>query len=304
MGHRRFRKLLTWVFGIVAVISLIGNALLYARYSSRRVLVRVNGETIVKKDLDDRLDFLYSRGLLTQMIWRALVFQEASRRDCLPTAQDIDDAMQDISRRDPVALLEAQKSDKALNMYKDTLRLNLALRNLRVADVTATEAEGRQYYKDHPDEFVLPRRLLTTAVVARDTLVRDQVKRMLTDGVAADNVGQTPGVRLVDLDSGLGGELSDSLRDQIKVLSQGDTASFPYEGHYLVVRVNSVVPPELPSFEELYPKVMMAAKLAKAPSATDVLLDIRRRASIVCESEKYAAAVPPAVVTMDGPRLK
>lgn len=289
---------LSWIFATVAVISIVGNILLYSKYSSKRVLIRVNNGTIVRKDLDDRLDFLYARPILTQLIWRSLVLQEATARHCLPTHKDVTDALADIERHDPVSLVIARQTDRELDLYKDNLLVNLAVRNLRIADVVLSDAEAREYYAAHAIDFALPKRLLTTTVYARDAIACDAAKSMLTDGVAAANLSRVVGVRLVDLDNGLGEQLPVNLREKMKKLNRGDVAAYPYDGHFIVVRVDSVIPSKIPPYETIQDKVAIAAKLAMAPSTNEVLMGLRRHATITCEAPKYAAAVPEPVVSV------
>ena len=290
------KKTLVAFIVVVALVSLVGNALLYSRYSSHRTLVSVNGVPITKKNLDDRLEYLYAYPLLTQLIWREMVLQEAEKRHCLPTWAQVDEAQEDIERRDPVALNIARQKDRSLSMYRDELRLSLALRNLRIADVAVTDSEVFRYYSDHPSEFMLPRRLMTTAVWTRDALHRDTVRSMLIDGVSADNIARAPGVRMIDLDSGAGQKLAPEVRATVKRLHRGDVDAYPYRGGFLVVRVNSVEQPGILPFDSVRDRVEIAAKLAKAPRDDVVLAGIRRRALIVCESDKYASAIPPANV--------
>lgn len=285
---------------LIAIISVTGNILMYKRWSSQRVLIRVNGQNITRKDLDDRVDVLYARGLLNQMIWSALVRQEATKRRCMPTSHDVDQALNDLDRSDSQILTDARKTDPALVMFRDTLLSSLALRNLQIADVALAPGEAQRFYENHKSLFSIPEKANKTAVLATDQEAADAARNMLAQNVAPDILNSSPGVRLVDFDSELMNQLPADAINKIKSLSAGQIGEYPLDGQYLVVKVNSVLPAYTPPYSQIADKVEIAARLDRAPTQGAILANLRRRATIVAESDKYADAVPAAVQPLTG----
>jgi len=286
---------------LVALVSLAGNVYLLKKSSPQRPLILVNGEPVRQQDLDDRVDFLYSKELLSKMIWTKLVLQEAARRNCVPTEGDVTTAIAGMDRANPSVTYSARKSDPNLVLFRDAIRTNLALRNLQVADITVTPSDVDAFYQSHLSMFTLPTQTQATAVIAKDEVARSAAKSMLAQGVAPDVIAATPGLKVVGVNVGLAGELPPEISARLLMLKPGQIGEYNLGKEMLDVRVVSVSPQSVIPLDRCRHDVELAAKLAKAPSASSVLLDLRRRASIVPVAEKYADAIPPVTQGIPSP---
>jgi len=278
---------------LIAAASIVGNVVLYERYSSHRTLFVVNGDAISRKDLDDRVDFLYSKELLRKMIWTKLVEQEATKKHCLPTDKDVKDAIAKIDRENPTATNAAREIDPTLTLFKRALRAELAIRNLEVQDVHLTPAQVDEFYAKHKALFALPPQSQTLAVVAQDSVACDVAKSLLAQGVTTDVIAETNGLKVVGRTIRLVGQLPGPVSQQVLSLRPGEIGVYKLGKKFLVVKILSVAAAGVQPLDKIRAQVEMAARLAHARTQADVLADIRRRANIVVDSEKYAAAVPP-----------
>jgi hypothetical protein len=276
----------------ITVISLVSSFLVFKRYTSQRVLVVVNGQEIRKKDLDDRIDFLYTKPLLNKMIWTSLIQQEARSKHCFPTDKDVDDAVAEMDRLTPTVTASARQADRSMTLFRDMVRTNLALRNLRILGLHTKPGEVEAYYATHKAQFTQPPQAQTTCVLASDSVARDSAKAMLTEGVSTDVIAGTQGLKVVGLNAESFGQLPPAVTKQILQLQQGAIGSYPLDKGYLVIRVDKVSPQGAPPLKTIWPRVKMALLESKAPSADKVADEIRQHANIVVESDKYSSAVP------------
>ena len=89
------------LLAVVAVLSLIGNVLLYMRYSTNRPLVTVGNEAITKKQYQDQLEHQGGQAVLSKMVLEKLVTQAATRDGVMATTKDVDDRIASVERRAP-----------------------------------------------------------------------------------------------------------------------------------------------------------------------------------------------------------
>jgi hypothetical protein len=277
---------------LIAVVSLIANVALYDRYSSERVLVTVNGEPIHKKDLDDRLDYLYATDVLRQMIVTDLILQEAKRKNAMPSDEDVQKSYQQLLRIDPKSVETAREYDPQMTFFMEGLRASLALRNLRVLNVPVTTDEIAAYYAAHKSDFVLPQQSQTTIVLTADEVDAATAKRLLDDNVSPAVVAEQPGLMVVGINAASDTPLLPSVRRAIMKMRPGDVKLIPAGAQFAVIRCVRVDAEVLPPLDSIRADVAIAARLAKAPSEQVVLERLRRDASITVEASKYATAVP------------
>ncbi len=276
----------------VTIGSLLASFLMYKRYTSQRVLFVVDGQEIKKKDLDDRLDYLYSKPLLNKMIWTILIQKEAKDKGCFPTEKDIAEAIDEMDRLTPTMTASARQTDPSLTLFKDMVRTNLALRNLRIQGLHTVPGEVEKFYAAHTARFTLPPQAQTTCVLASDAVARDAAKSMLAQDVSNDVISGTKGLKVVGLNAEAFGQIPPDVTSQILKLHEGVVGSYPLGRGYLVIRIDKVAPQGAPPLKAIWPKVKMALLESKAPSTDKVVADIRQHANIVTESPKYAAAAP------------
>lgn len=278
---------------IVAVVSLIGNFLLYNRYSSQRPLITVNDQVIRRKDLDDRLDYMYSNGILRQMIYSDLVMQAAQKEGVVPTEADVDKAFDQIKRTSPAIISNAEKLDPTLVYFRQALKTNLALNNLRAKDVQVSDQEVEAFYQEHRPQFALPQQTEAILVVASDQVGAQTAQRLLGNNVAPAVIAETRGLRVIGVNAPVSGTMPTAVSQQLLAAKPGQICTIPVGGAYLVGKITKVTPQQIPTLDQIRPQVEMAVRLTKAPPPAKYLEQLRENAKIVANTGKYAAAIPP-----------
>lgn len=286
------RKAYATIVTIVAVVSLIGNYLLYMRYSSARPLITVNNQVIRRKDLDDRLDYLYSNNILRQMIYTDLIMQAAQKQNVVPTDADVDKALDELKRTSPGVIANNEKLDPKLFYFRQELKANLALNNLRTAGIQVSDQDVENFYQEHRKQFALPQQSEAILVVAPDSVGAQTAQRMLGNGVTPEVIAETRGLRVIGVNAPISGQMPLAISQQLLALKPGQIRTIPIKGGYLIGKVTSVSPQQIPSLDAIRPQVELALKLAKAPPQSKIMSDLVENAKIVADTGKYAPAIP------------
>jgi hypothetical protein len=282
------------VVTVIAIVSLLGNYLLYQRYSSQRPLITVNGQVIHRKDLEDRLDYLYSKNILTQMINSDLVMQEAQKDHVMPTDADVQRAYDQVNRANPTVIVQQQKIDPDLIFFKQGLKAELALTNLRTKDVHLSDQEVQEFYQTHLKQFALPEQTNEILVVAQDQIDAQTAQRMLSNNVSPSVIAETKGLRVAGINTQASGVLPEAIGEQLMNGKPGEIRTAKFGNQYLVAKLQNVSQQQVPSLASIRPEVEMAAKLAKAPSEQQVMAQLLEKANIVANTDKYRDAIPTA----------
>lgn len=160
------KRILPGFLAVIAVASIIGNMLMYQRYSSNKPLVKVGSEVIRVKDYRDAQDYESGKSVLNKMVYESLVMQAAAKAGLTPTDKDIDDRLAQIQRRQPQMLALANSDPQKMADLRHGLRTTIALENLRVKAVALQPGEVEAFYNNNKAAFVLPVQAQTTLVVA------------------------------------------------------------------------------------------------------------------------------------------
>ncbi len=286
------KKLIGPVAVVVAILSLIGNLFAYYRYSSSRPIVTVNGVPITRKMFDDRVDYLYARPLLSSMIWQQIVLQAADKENCTPTNSDVDAAVAQLERSNPTVVDDARKSDPDLLIFKDNLKSNLALRNLRLVGVTVTAADVQAYYEHHKDDFQLPQQTQTTLVIANNKEDAETAERLLENGVSTAVIAQQQGLGVVGINIKLNEALPTYVGQEVLGMSSGEVKIIPIGDVFGIVKAKVVSEQGIPPLSSIQGQVQTACALEHAPAEVDVLRKLRSESVITADSNKYADAIP------------
>jgi hypothetical protein len=286
------KRLFLGLLCVVTLCSLLGNYLLFERYSSSRSVALVNDQVIRRKDLDDRLDCLYTTNVLRQMILTSVIVQAAQKANCMPTTADVAAAEQQMERTEPTILTQARTQDPTLTIFSEQIKSQLALRNLRIQSVSVSDSQARAFYAAHQSQFHLPAQSQTTLALAMDSLAAQSTVAMLQNGESAEMVAKQPGVRVVGINAAPISSLPDGISHTVLQMKSGQVRSFPVGGHFVVVRIEKAAPATTPSYQTIRPQVEIDARLAKAPPVDALLARLVADAQIKIESDKYAAAAP------------
>ena len=287
------------LLAVVAVLSLIGNVLLYMRYSTNRPLVTVGNEAITKKQYQDQLEHQGGQAVLSKMVLEKLVTQAATRDGVLATTKDVDDRIASVERRAPQLLTPYQQDPAKMAEFRQDLLTNISLENLRIKNIKLTPAELAAYYTEHKGEFALPEQVKTTTVVTRSTMDAATATDLLKQHTPSDVIARQPRLNVIGM-NGFNPNLdllSTDLKRQINVFVQqaktGDVRTFhvsdPKADVYLTFAVTSSNRAAIPPLTQIHDQVDRAARLARAVPQDQEMAQLYQAAKPTFSADKYAA---------------
>ena len=278
-------KLFPWMTA-VAVVSLLGNAVMYFRFTTLRSLVTVGNKTITKREYLAVLDDAAGKPVLNKMVYDELVRQAAAKAEVTPTAQDIEQRLAAVRARDPK--LAGSVPDYKL---RDAVTSNLALENLRIQNVQVTGAEIVRYYQAHPLLFHQQQTTTTAMVVTASNTDAQTVSDLLEQNIDPAILAKQPEFHVV----GMRGYTIDLLTPPRKALVRailamkpGAVHTFRFDAHLLTVKVFRNDQAWTMPLAEVRDQVARLAKLEKAPSVKSEIAALYRGARPTFEITKYS----------------
>lgn len=257
------RRLFVRAVCMVALVSLAANAVMYSRWSDKRPLVRVGQRVVTRGEYYSALDQAAGKSVLNQIVLSELI-RQAAASDAVPvSSSDIDARLATLRRTRPQGIPPTDTPG-----LRDQIGLTLALENLRIRHVTASDAEALAFYNAHKAAFVLPTQMRNTVVVTATAPAAAQAAALLHQHQTAQAIAAHPGLHVV----GVNGfalnlnALPPSIAQRLRLMHQGDVQMFPVSHVYLTFGVNERDDATLPSLSQIYDQVVRQVKLAKAPS--------------------------------------
>lgn len=289
------KSLILRVLAVVAVLSLIGNVLLYLRYSSARPLATVGGDVITRKQYQDQLEHQAGQQVLSKMVFDRLVAQAAARAGVTPTAQDVDAQVQDIQRRSP-QLLAAYSLDPAkMAEARQDLQSALALENLRIKDVALTPAQVAAFYTRNGARFALPQQVQAVTVVTHDKVDAETAADLLRQKTPPDVLARQPRMSVVGA-NGFNPDMSALLPATKRQVSAfvnaakvGDVKTISQGPVFLTFQVTKSSRASLPPLSQIRTRVEREARLESAPAPQAEIARLYQAAKPTFGSDKYAA---------------
>lgn len=288
------------VLAVIAVVSLIGNVLLYLRYSSGRPLVTVGSETITKKQYLDQLEHESGQAVLSKLVCDKLIAQEAARDGVTPTPQDIDARIKVIERIQPQLLTPYNQDPAKMDEFRQDIATNMALENLRIKDVALSPAAVAAYYAAHREMFKLPQQVRATTVVTQNKIDADTATDLLRQKTPPDVIARQPRLLVVGM-NGYNPDLTAlpvSLRQQISgfvnAAKIGAVKTFalaaPHqEPLFMTFQVTQSSRETVPPLTQIRDQVERQARLALAPTEQAEMARLYQAAKPTFNSDKYAA---------------
>ena len=287
------------VLAVVAVLSLIGNVLMYLRYSSNRPLATVGGSVITKKEYQDQLEHQAGPAVLNKMVFERLIRQAAAKAGVSPTAKDVDARIAELERRAPTLLTPYQQDKTRMSEFRQDLWNTLALESLRVQEVKVTPSEAVAYYQAHKTDFALPQQVKSILVVSSSSIDAATAADLLRQKTPLDVIARQPRLHVVGVNgySANVQTLPLNQRTQISNFCRrakiGDVRTFPVNSPqgrayltFQVVTASQAVTPPLPQIQS---QVTRLVQLKRAPSELEELARLYQAAKPVFSSERYAA---------------
>lgn len=166
------------IFGFLLFVSLAVNVVLYVRFRSRRPILRINGENISKKDVDDYLE-QKNPNIKAIMTERVLVKTEAVKQSVWPTEQEILDIYNEKKELDWEFARRVNTNPWMEAEEKSTIQYDLARQRLITKDVQVDDAMLQDEYNIYRGTYDSPDKAqLHLALLFRKAPVAD-VKTML-----------------------------------------------------------------------------------------------------------------------------
>lgn len=283
------------VLAVIAVLSLIGNVLLYMRYSSTRPLVTVGGEVITKKQYQDQLEHQAGQQVLSKLVFDKLAAQAAARAGVTPTAQDVDAQIKEIQRRSPQLLAPYNQDPAKMAEFRQDLQTSLALENLRIKDVALTPAEVAAFYAKNKAKFALPQQVQAATVVTQNAVDAATAADLLRQKTPPDVIARQPRLMVVGA-NGYNPDMTTlplALKRQVSSFVQkaqpGEIKTFQDGAYYMTFQIIKNNRQTLPSLAQIRPFVERQARLERAPAPQAEMARLYQAAKPAFNSDRYAA---------------
>lgn len=283
-------KFLTPLLAVIAVVSLISNALIYERFNTRKPIVTVGGQPISIYNFNSAMEAKTGAPILKKMVYTDLVRQAATKANVMPTEADVDARIKELQVKQPQ--LAQQASDPGV---RDDLKTDLALENLRIQGVSASDAEVNSFYDRNKNLFTIPSQVQTTMVVSQRQGDASKAERLLQQDIKPETIAVQPGLHV----AGVNGfnvnmaVLPPAVRQQIgKVvlgMKPGQIKTLPLPGNvFLTFKVKSAHGNEIEPLGQVKDQVARQVKLEKAVSPQQELASLYQSNTPVFNVSRYS----------------
>ncbi len=282
-------KFLTPLLAVIAVVSLVSNVLIYERFNTRKPIVTVGGDPISVYNFDAAMESKAGQPILKKMVYTDLVRQAAAKANVMPTEADVDARIKELQVKQPQ--LAQQAADPGV---RDDLKTDLALENLRIQGVTASDAEVNSFYNRNKNLFTVPSQVQTTMVVAQRQSDASKAEHLLGQDMQPETIAVQPGLHV----AGVNGfnvnmaALPPAVRQQIGktvlAMQPGQIKTLPLPGSvFLTFKVKSAHGNEVQSLSQVRDQVVRQVKLAKAVSPQQELASLYQSNTPVFNVARY-----------------
>ena len=255
--------------------------------------VTVGGETISQSDYLQALEAQAGKAVLQKLVFGSLIRQAAAKAGVTPTDAEVDKRMATLMRRNPSFVPDAQKAPEQHKQFVENLKLDIALENLRMRNISVTDAEVNQYFTAHSADYKLPPQVQTTVVVTDSAADSRTAETLLRSGVSETAIGEKPGFHVAGIDGYAINMDSLSTADKTRISNLVFNAkpkqvqTLIVQKHYLTFLIKNKDVNRIPALSEVRTEVVRAAKLAKAPSAADEIRKLYLWTPPAFQDQKY-----------------
>jgi hypothetical protein len=267
------KQYLVGTLAVLLGLSIVANFLLYMRYSTSRPLVTVGDQVIRKVDYQGQLEQESGKLVLNRMVFTSLIMQAAAKAGVTPTDADINSRIQEMERRSPQMVPSSTAGPARLDAFKASLKTDMALENLRIKGVTATEKELQECYEKNKKAFALPTQVRTTLVVTDNAQDAGVAEDDLKQGLPEDVIARQPRLHVagvngfnVSMDS-LPTAAKKLISNTVMSMKVGDVRTMRLGSNYLTFKEKNADMTNIPSLSAIRDQVARVVKLQKGPSA-------------------------------------
>jgi len=257
------------LMAVVTVIAVLVALLSYLRWSPRRALVTVGDQTISKFEYEDTLDKQAGKPVLNKLVYTSLVRQAAQKAGVLPSDREVEARLDDMARRNPQVQAQAQDPVNG-RQYREDMRTELALENLRIQHVTASEAEINAFYARNKNAFTLPSQVQTTMVISQYRNDAAVAERLLQQDMKPDVIARQPRLRVAGINgfnvnmAALPTTTRSLIGKTVLSMKPGQIKTVPVENLFLTFKVKSAETTTTPPLSQIHDQVARQVKLLKA----------------------------------------
>jgi len=268
-----------WLRPLVVVallLSLAANALLYMKSSGRRVMLRVNDAVITQRQQNTFLLERFGIESLATLAKHELVRQAAARAKVLPDKAEIDEIIQDLKEQRPAMAVLFKNIPVREKDYRSELEFELALVNLRTADVQVTDDEVKEHFAANPGKWDKPAKAYLHVLMAANRPMAERAAEMMGKvsemSVVQQNLDQKgETARIAGVDGRVVAVRGNPLYSVAQSMKPGDVRIVPSGANFVVVRLEKLVPGTTVTLEQVKNKVVRDLKLTRCPPAREVL---------------------------------
>ena len=282
-------KRISGVASALAVLALISLFLTYQRFSPLRPLVQVGGQSISQRDYEAAWEQQDGGKVLHDLVSAALIRQAADRAGVLPRQSDVDARLALIRQHDPGTVNTAE-ANGFLPLLRDQLLAQIALENLRIQSVSASDAEISRYYQMHQANFQQRTQARMTLVVADTAKQAGDAAADLRAGIPPEVLAGQTGLHVAGQNGyqpNLGRQ-GPALAAAWKTMSVGEIRTTALGRQFLVIQLVSVQAAQTRPLEEIKTDVARLVRLEKAVPADVELKRLYQADPPVFVVKKYA----------------
>lgn len=287
-AEKRWRQAALWL-GVVALVSVAGNVLMYFRFTPARPLVTVGSHVIRDREYRGLVDNAAGQPALTRLVFAELIRQAAAKSGVTPSAGQVDARLAEMQR------LGQAPAGAVSPDYRDNLALNLALENLRTRSVPVTGAEVAAFYAQHRAVLAEPAQSQTILVVTPREFLAQTAADLLAKGKTAAQMAAEPDMR-VDGERGFHVNLNalppavhQSVVASAVAMTPGQIKILPLGNVFLTMKCLKSEPETRPTLPAARDRIVRLIKLQKAPSADAEMAMLYKANPPRFDVDRYAA---------------
>lgn len=289
------KRLLVSLLVLVAIVSLAANVWLYKKYSSNRPVVRVGSDVVTLKEYRDNLDYKFGKAVLSKMTLAKIVNQAAQKAGVTASKADVDARIADIQRRTPAVLEAAMKDPVQMNELRQDLATDLAVENLIIKDVPASDTQAREFYAKNAALFAVPLQSQTLMATAANSVDANTAAALMRQkGTTGAMLATQPRIGVVGVTSQINWNAippkdRDNLSQAVNRTAIGGVSVVPVTGGFFVVRIDSRESAGTVPYEKIKGQVLRMARLQKGTPRDVKLAQLYRDAGVTVEMANYAS---------------
>lgn len=269
-------KMIVW---LLLVISMFGNVVLVVKFRSRRPIIKINGDSISKKDIDDYLEQVYGPNVKALLIERILIQAEAQKQNVWPTSVEVTETYDQKKEYDWQFARRVSLNPWVESEEKSSIQFDIARQRLLAKEVPVDDAMLRVEYEQNKPVYDAPSKARCNLALLFKKAPLNDVKAMLektSPVVGPDEIARSFAGQIVFLgEKGVftilqpyGVKPATSQFQEVFNMKPGDVREFPAEelrnmgAQTIMLRMKEIIPGKSADIND--PKVREKLRIAAA----------------------------------------